>query len=472
VTMRSGPSRAAGAALTCITTALVAVLAVDPARASQPVYDGFDDSPGQLLNLQSSGTGFSTTWLAAADFSIGSGSLGFGGLLTSGNCVSFSQVTLSSEQALRFLVSSGFGAGGTTRWMSFLIRPDSDPTSHLFSFGTGEMQIGKGGVNDGNFYEIGHGASATVSSVPIVPGTTVFVAVKYEFNADPNLNDTATVYFDPTPGLAAPDVAGLTISNVNFASDIDGVFLNAANGAAFSLDELRTGDGYVDVAPTGVQNWFNLGSGKKGSGSFTPHLTGSGPLSASSANHLDLSSPYLSTTATLVFGLSAINAPFKGGTLVPSPFATFPLATDNLGSSSLPFVFAIGVPAGVSLYFQFWIHDIGASSGLAASNAVKGVTQKAARLVAISGHAADWAAENTVVLAVSSASPEKNRDSKKLGALSMRLASDTDHAAARRFASCDDFEELELHSTAPIDSKGECTGSAPAATPSPTWISC
>ena len=36
----------------------------------------------------------------------------------------------------------------------------------------------------------------------------------------------------------------------------------------------------------------------------------------------------------------------------------------------------------------------------------------------------------------------------------MRLLSDHDHENARRFASYDDFEELELHSTILIDTQG------------------
>lgn len=77
-----------------------------------------------------------------------------------------------------------------------------------------------------------------------------------------------------------------------------------------------------------------------------------------------------------------------------------------------------------------------------------------AQLTAINGHASDWASENTVVLGVSSASPDKNKESAKLGKLAMRLLSDHDHENARRFASYDDFEEIELHSTILIDAAG------------------
>ena len=89
------------------------------------------------------------------------------------------------------------------------------------------------------------------------------------------------------------------------------------------------------------------------------------------------------------------------------------------------------------------------------------------QLKAINARADDWSRENTVVLGVSSASSEKNKNSAKLGKLPMRLLSDRDHENARRFASYDDFEELELHSTLLIDTLGRVhwkrTGGTPFA---------
>lgn len=61
------------------------------------------------------------------------------------------------------------------------------------------------------------------------------------------------------------------------------------------------------------------------------------------------------------------------------------------------------------------------------------------QLRAIHGKSEDWNSENTVVLGVSSVSPEKNKESAKLGKLAMHLLSDRDHENARRFASYDDF---------------------------------
>jgi peroxiredoxin len=67
----------------------------------------------------------------------------------------------------------------------------------------------------------------------------------------------------------------------------------------------------------------------------------------------------------------------------------------------------------------------------------------------------DWARLNTVVLAVSSATPAKNAFAmKEFGDLPILPLSDDKFENARRFHSFDDFEDLELHSTILIDTKG------------------
>lgn len=60
---------------------------------------------------------------------------------------------------------------------------------------------------------------------------------------------------------------------------------------------------------------------------------------------------------------------------------------------------------------------------------------------------------NTVIVACSSDKPEKNK-ANDLSSLKMRILSDVRHDSARRFASYDDFEEIELHSTILIDKEG------------------
>jgi peroxiredoxin len=67
----------------------------------------------------------------------------------------------------------------------------------------------------------------------------------------------------------------------------------------------------------------------------------------------------------------------------------------------------------------------------------------------------DWERLNTVVLAVSVATPASNAAGlKAFGDLPIRLLSDDRFANAHRFHSYDDFEEMELHSTILIDKQG------------------
>jgi peroxiredoxin/tetratricopeptide (TPR) repeat protein len=73
----------------------------------------------------------------------------------------------------------------------------------------------------------------------------------------------------------------------------------------------------------------------------------------------------------------------------------------------------------------------------------------------IAGKKSEWERLDTAVVALSSASPEKNAESLKTpGELPVRLLSDDRHQNARRFLSYDDFEEMEIHSTILIDKKG------------------
>ncbi len=76
------------------------------------------------------------------------------------------------------------------------------------------------------------------------------------------------------------------------------------------------------------------------------------------------------------------------------------------------------------------------------------------QLTAINKRITEFSDLNTVVLGVSSAKPATNKQSLKLAPFSIKLLSDTNHSNARRFASYDDFEEMELHSTILIDGSG------------------
>ena len=76
------------------------------------------------------------------------------------------------------------------------------------------------------------------------------------------------------------------------------------------------------------------------------------------------------------------------------------------------------------------------------------------QLAAVNKDIAEFDKLNTVVLAVCSASPEKQKASANATGFKVRWLSDPTHANARRFSSYDDFEDMELHSTILIDAQG------------------
>lgn len=115
--------------------------------------------------------------------------------------------------------------------------------------------------------------------------------------------------------------------------------------------------------------WTDLGLGLAGS-SGVPVFDGDGTLVANTPITLKLQNARPNAVSALVLGLSAVNAPFYGGVLVPTPQVVLAgLVTDGAGSWTLPGVWPAGVPTGFTVYFQVWIDDPAGPFGLAGSNA-------------------------------------------------------------------------------------------------------
>ncbi|GJM22818.1 MAG: hypothetical protein DHS20C15_27330 [Planctomycetota bacterium] len=117
--------------------------------------------------------------------------------------------------------------------------------------------------------------------------------------------------------------------------------------------------------------WTQLGGALAGA-TGEPALQGGGLLLANTALQLELSNARPSSSATLVLGMSALNAPLKGGLLVPSPdVVRFNFNTNAAGELDLASTWPEGIPGGLSIWSQWWISDPAGPSGFAASNAVK-----------------------------------------------------------------------------------------------------
>jgi hypothetical protein len=122
----------------------------------------------------------------------------------------------------------------------------------------------------------------------------------------------------------------------------------------------------------GAGAWTVLGGAKAGT-SGLPELRASGTLVPAAKNALYLGRARPLAPVTLAFGVSQLNAPFKGGVLVPAPLLLVALASDAKGEIGLPFALDGSVPPGTPLVFQAWISDPVATFGLAASNGLVGV---------------------------------------------------------------------------------------------------
>ena len=141
-----------------------------------------------------------------------------------------------------------------------------------------------------------------------------------------------------------------------------------AGGPPFGLG------GFILTLTDVLGTWTDVGNGLAGA-QGTPSLAGDGTLIGDTNTVLELSGGVPSGTATLVLGVSPINAPFKLGVLVPSPdivLAGLPL--DASGSLTFQFAWPVGLPSQASLYWQYWIPDPSGPAGYSASNGLQVTT--------------------------------------------------------------------------------------------------
>ncbi|HEX5009554.1 MAG TPA: hypothetical protein VFY71_04060 [Planctomycetota bacterium] len=175
-----------------------------------------------------------------------------------------------------------------------------------------------------------------------------------------------TVYGDGN-GDQLGDVLG-EAGDVNadgWADMISGAYWNDAAGK--DAGTARVYSGTITQIPS-------VGSGLAGT-KGVPVLIAGGTLAAGEPMTLKLNEARPFSLAYLFVGLGALNAPFKGGVMIPTlDLVLSGLPTDKHGQFLLSTPFPSGVPSGFSLWFQYWISDPAGPKGFAASNGAHGTT--------------------------------------------------------------------------------------------------
>jgi hypothetical protein len=156
-------------------------------------------------------------------------------------------------------------------------------------------------------------------------------------------------------------------------------------GAAVASAGDTDGDGRMDAligapAPNTAQPgavrlvrpdflWTDLGHALAGSG--TPALQGEGLLAPATTIVFKLTGTAPGLPTALLGGTSPLDAPFKGGVLVPSPDIVLPGLLSGSPGLILHAGFPPGLPSGLELWFQMWLADPAGPKGFAATNALR-----------------------------------------------------------------------------------------------------
>jgi len=103
-----------------------------------------------------------------------------------------------------------------------------------------------------------------------------------------------------------------------------------------------------------------------------PVLTVFGSFQPGASTKIRVENALEGSQAHVALGASRLDAPFKGGVLVPTlDLLILGLPLDAAGQLELASAWPAGVPSGLQAWLQFWITDAGGPAGFAATNAVE-----------------------------------------------------------------------------------------------------
>lgn len=233
-------------------------------------------------------------------------------------------------------------------------------------------------------------AQSSLTSIDVHFGNgdgTFDTPVTYPATFDPRDVGIGDVDGDGVLDIVVANAGGGNNSTVGVLLGIgDGSFgseqtIRMASGSSKVIVADLDGDGVDDAVVSVTQSahvavllsskgpWNVLTNGLAGTHGI-PRQIGTGTLIPFEAFGITLRDALENASAALVVGLAELNAPFKGGTMVPDPLLiVFPLVTDATGTLTMADAWPPGASGG-TLVLQFWVIDPGGPVGFSASNAV------------------------------------------------------------------------------------------------------
>jgi hypothetical protein len=124
------------------------------------------------------------------------------------------------------------------------------------------------------------------------------------------------------------------------------------------------------VSSDPLQDVGNALAGVKG----LPILNANGSLIAGTPIAFQVLNGKNNGQAAFFVGVSAINASFKGGVLVPAPDIVLPIVLNSTGFFVLSATWPAGIPSGFKTWYQTWIADAAGIKGFAATNGIEATT--------------------------------------------------------------------------------------------------
>jgi len=240
--------------------------------------DNFGAAAGALHNV-ATGTGWGAAWqvqngdISVPGYNVATATaLTYSTLSTSGGYAIGGDSYQTSGRALNvsatgpfgtYLTGDNIGAAGKTLWASLLLRKDAnndEEVSVQLHAGTtvsfpnpALVSVGYFGAASNNgttrFWSLRVGTTVTRTNVAITAGQTALLVLKLDFAA----TSTAALFVNPASlGGTAPATAsasGTSTASIAFKSL---AFYGGSGFSQGSLDELRFGDSYAAVTPTGA----------------------------------------------------------------------------------------------------------------------------------------------------------------------------------------------------------------------------